>query len=101
MTGVPSPPAETRAQPERAVGGDGPEALGLGARGVAIVRPSAGAGIGARAADLVPQRGEERLDVDLLDRREAVVQGLVRHRASVAPALGASSIGACASPSRS
>ena len=39
-------PAETRAQPERAVGGDGPETLGLGARGVAIVRPSACAGIG-------------------------------------------------------
>jgi hypothetical protein len=47
------------------------------------------AGIGSGAPDLLPQRGKQRLDVDVLCRREAVVRRLVRHRASVTLGLPA------------
>ena len=44
-------------------------------------------GIGPRTADLLPQRREQRLDVDLLGRRKAVVRRLVRHREVYPPGL--------------
>jgi hypothetical protein len=77
-------PAEARPQSQRPVGGDGPQALGLGPRGPTVVRLARRAGVGAGTPDLLLERREERVDVDLVRRRKAVVHRLVRHRASVA-----------------
>ena len=104
LDGRAEPPADAGPQTQGPVRRDGPQPLRLrpGRQPVALLRPASGARVGARAADLLTQGREERLDIDVLRRRKAVVRRLVRHRASVAGASDRSrSPGAARAPSKS
>ena len=77
---------------ERTVGRHRPETLGLGASREAVVRLAGRPRVGPGTTDLLPERREQRVDVDLLGRRKPVVRRLVRHRASVAPGSGTQAV---------
>ncbi len=65
MTGRADASANPWPEPERAIRGDGPEPLGLGARDASLVLVAdPGARIGSGATNLLAKRAKELLDVD-------------------------------------
>ena len=98
LHGRPDTPAHAGTQPQRPIGRHRPEPLGLCPRGATIVGISAATRIGAGAPHFVPERLDQRLDIDGGSGLRTRVDGVAVHRESVAPVSDRPTAGKAATP---